>query len=913
MDAFEGENGWIESVRNETITEIEQHMLACLNPKTVKKFAQALRSNESLVSLKLNCLLTDAGVVSIIKSLMGNNTLVELSLCNNHCKVKSATQLAKFLKINNTLTSLNLERNELSDTEIGCFSAGLKLNNSLRVLVLNNNLIGDTGTADLADSLALNVGLVELHLKTNQIGKIGAQYLGEALSRNHMLGVLDLAANKIEDAGAISLAKTLETNTGLWSLDIAWNSITDRGLASLATALESNRSLSHLQFWGNEAENSMLIKTALEQNRIKKEQEYMKTVWGNERVRWKRSKLMFVGQGRAGKTATVRSLLGKEFNEEWDSTVGADINTVKNLHERSEWRKDSSSTAGFGSITQSFAFRAMHNERGKSRSTASSVSNVNYASVDEPLESQQSLGSFALQAEQPRLLQPTDENDVKNDRIYGYDETLLLNARGETDSMILYLWDFGGQQVFYSMHHLFLTKYGIYLLVFDMREVLNVDSRATALKYLQFWLSSINIHAPKAAIVLVGTFLDFIDSESDLKEIDAAIREKVDAMDISVKECETEDLIYFPVDNKKEYGIMELRLQIERIARQGELFNQEISMRFVCFLDELLYAKSQSDTFMTLADAKLLAKNAGIMSSEIQLVALEFFHNCGMITYLTATQALKNMIVLEPQWLIDSLSKIIRDVDTKQHKFDDQAFEDVGLKSDLDSLIQNALASRDILEFFWERPHVEFLIDLMKQTMLLSEWTFRNEKLYLIPSLLKNHFLTDQDYESKEAFCYFDFSKVVLPIGVFERLICLVVAHSALYRRKHEDCNLMEPRVFLDYAVIEFETGLKLEICRRDQDDKQRIELSVEDLARSAEAFTIIQSILQKLNNDIMGLRLKWEIFFVLCKETERVWSYEDAKKHNIAPWFSNSSRSTNNSTKRLSADLDSFLENFSK
>src|ERR1700761_8410546 len=37
-----------------------------------------------------------------------------------------------------------------------------------------------------------------------------------------------------------------------------------------------------------------------------------------------RGKLMMTGPGRAGKSATVRSLLGKPFNPKLESTIGAD-------------------------------------------------------------------------------------------------------------------------------------------------------------------------------------------------------------------------------------------------------------------------------------------------------------------------------------------------------------------------------------------------------------------------------------------------------------------------------------------------------------------------------------------------------------------------------------------------------------
>ena len=44
-----------------------------------------------------------------------------------------------------------------------------------------------------------------------------------------------------------------------------------------------------------------------------------------EKVEWMQSKLMIVGEGRAGKTSTVRSLMGQSFVQDLDSTIGASL------------------------------------------------------------------------------------------------------------------------------------------------------------------------------------------------------------------------------------------------------------------------------------------------------------------------------------------------------------------------------------------------------------------------------------------------------------------------------------------------------------------------------------------------------------------------------------------------------------
>ena len=68
--------------------------------------------------------------------------------------------------------------------------------------------------------------------------------------------------------------------------------------------------------------------------------------------------------------------------------------------------------------------------------------------------------------------------------------------------------DYGGQKVFYSLHHLFLTKNGVYLLIFDLRQVLDSDAE-NAFAYLSFWLNVVWLHAPNTPVLLVGTFQRF--------------------------------------------------------------------------------------------------------------------------------------------------------------------------------------------------------------------------------------------------------------------------------------------------------------------------------------------------------------------------------------------------------------------
>jgi hypothetical protein len=88
--------------------------------------------------------------------------------------------------------------------------------------------------------------------------------------------------------------------------------------------------------------------------------------------------------------------------------------------------------------------------------------------------------------------------------------------------MKLSLLDFGGQEVFYSLHHLFITRFCVYVVTFNMEWLWDDASnenfkKEECLSFLRFWLNSIYLHAQSphgysgkevAPIILVGTHKD---------------------------------------------------------------------------------------------------------------------------------------------------------------------------------------------------------------------------------------------------------------------------------------------------------------------------------------------------------------------------------------------------------------------
>ena len=82
-------------------------------------------------------------------------------------------------------------------------------------------------------------------------------------------------------------------------------------------------------------------------------------------------------------------------------------------------------------------------------------------------------------------------------------EMCSLEFSSGISNTILHVWDFAGQELFYSTHQFFLSSKSVHLLVFNLNESLEKNK-------LSFWLHSILTNAPGSPVILVGTHLDRI-------------------------------------------------------------------------------------------------------------------------------------------------------------------------------------------------------------------------------------------------------------------------------------------------------------------------------------------------------------------------------------------------------------------
>lgn len=477
---------------------------------------------------------------------------------------------------------------------------------------------------------------------------------------------------------------------------------------------------------------------------------FEKAVTEDQEGPWMRSKIMVVGQGRAGKTATVRSLLGKPFDPKLDSTVGASISQSNTKSGGKNWQDTKDEKIDF--TTDTAARLAALKLARKRNEDANQLENFSIEDTIKYYENKQKEEEHRATVQSRDGAVFDDEEITKR-----FNVQLVTNKKSGLDDINFTIWDYGGQTVFYTLHHLFLTRYGIYMLAFDMREVIclgkSPEEKSVTLaqtkEYLLFWLNSVYMHATEAPLMIIGTFLDAIEDSKMLQEVDRFIKKlTVGKFDQIVQNG---GLSFFPLSNrapqkdvtallspfraKVGVNIEIIRDTIEEVARKEAFVTKPLSLRWIKTLDTML---EQEESCLTLDKVREIASACHVDKPGDIDKMLAFFHELGMIVHLTSTQNLRNIVTTKPQWLVDALSKVIRD--STLHGFNMQQVETSGLLQAYNLMLKKSLVTRDWLDFLWPKDRIDFLVDLMRRTMLISDWNFgefESEAAYLVPSLIK--------------------------------------------------------------------------------------------------------------------------------------------------------------------------------
>jgi len=308
-------------------------------------------------------------------------------------------------------------------------------------------------------------------------------------------------------------------------------------------------------------------------------------VANGDAVPWAHGKVLIVGEGAAGKTSCVRSICKLPHIKEHISTLGGELTDVA-----------VTDTQNFDVVEDAKDLQlAMHRLAARriddmSAPPAPPTLRLSVPRQTESAPTKRKSISSRIASKVPALIPRkksiAKQQLVEEETAMEFDEKLILKEKDNV-SLIISFWDFGGQRVFYSLHHIFLTRYGIYLVVFDMRKILSKDQQVSksAKEYLEFWLKSIKAHASNAKVILVGTHHDIIQSNKDLDSIDDALSEELSIEDYgdSLVLNEAFGRFFSPLNNASSdlNRASALRMAIESTMRDEKYIKETVSLRWI--------------------------------------------------------------------------------------------------------------------------------------------------------------------------------------------------------------------------------------------------------------------------------------------------------------------------------------------
>jgi GTPase SAR1 family protein len=506
------------------------------------------------------------------------------------------------------------------------------------------------------------------------------------------------------------------------------------------------------------------------------------------------SRVNVVGQGRVGKTAFVRALTNQIFVDT-ESTMGVS----QSLLEVDKVALDAHGDTAWSTVTDGST--AMSAQEALARRAAELCALKLSVNVSVPAASTSIVEMLSGETYEQRQHRAAEEegaqeitahtcNDMKKMNTAGsgaetefvvkkvaakeavakkMDMELVRSKVGKAEALRLSLWDFGGQDKFYVLHHLYLNRYCVYVVMFNMEWLLpGAPEYDECLAYLYFWLCSIWMHAVDlkdgtlAPILLVGSHKDKVWRPEDHEAISKLLDDRfqyhsVWSQVMRFKEAQVKaargTLWFFPVDNTighKDPVIVKVQQGIlERVGNE-KYVKLEVPFTWLSALEVL-----QKETASCLHIDRVLEICAESSMGGLQIalrdevgMMLNFFNEMGLLMYHNS-KGLSHLVVLNPaKFLVEPASCVICQHDIHENEALLAArTEQPGMYK----LLRRGILERGILDVLWReyadsQKELELLLTLYQLIVPIVDEEGGHR--FLVPALLPGKPAIDADNET---------------------------------------------------------------------------------------------------------------------------------------------------------------------
>ena len=336
-------------------------------------------------------------------------------------------------------------------------------------------------------------------------------------------------------------------------------------------------------------------------------------------------------------------------------------------------------------------------------------------------------------------------------------------------------FDFRGQKHYKSMHHCFLTSRAVYVVVFNVRHLLN-DRQDQCIHELKFWVNSIHIYTDDdAKIVLVGTHrgpypghngndrLYLLTPEQE-KTIYSIMIKNFDkyCYDLRVSWFEGNKIIAMVESSLKgdKSGVNIIRQKLLELGERYPGNNDDLPISYLR-LEAKIFEERRKNNLILCKKVEEWAREYGI---DDLTIALTFFHEIGtiidpskllfslmsqvhvMLLYTVGKLptifvskdrllALRDTILLSPQWLADVMKELIK-IDRSDPRYSPKSVH---------QLQQDGIVDEQFLSILWEKQLQEskdtfqFISILLQALGLIIPVGQQEPSQYYIPFMLPSN------------------------------------------------------------------------------------------------------------------------------------------------------------------------------
>eukprot|EP00924_Labyrinthula_sp_SR-Ha-C_P012066 snap_masked-scaffold_26-processed-gene-3.20-mRNA-1 protein AED:1.00 eAED:1.00 QI:0/0/0/0/1/1/8/0/796 len=619
-------------------------------------------------------------------------------------------------------------------------------------------------------TLLKSISVKDIELSTNNFSAKFIPNIFKSLSSNKYILRISIE-EKIQNKVIISAIKNLlKTNKIIISLNYNYLrgsiELSEEDIIELQDIVDSHPSILGLQVFGRFIQPKgkskilkRLVHSALQSQY--EEEELLREV-----------SVILMGDGRTGKTSLLRNLSGKSFQKETQSTLVLEdyqIFQVNNV-----WNK-------FEPLTKyDLSVQRVKN-----------MINIKYFIKDEVQEK----SKYNLDFEDELITRTIREKSFVEQYT-----TEPIRSHFRTQDTFLRVYDFGGQEVFSSVHHIFMNKKAIYFVVFNMTKLKEKD-----LFRLKFWCESILRNTPRAPVLLIGIFLNtFLKKNKTLDSVNYKINSFLSELSGKLTIIEDIETIFFPVENaidsnkSREKAIKKELISIGRYkSKLNSLLNPRIPIKsvYVLFLDNC----REEASYMTVQKFKLKARKCNFSEKEMEEM-LELYSKEGIISYfpdLNLSDS-ENFIFFAPSFLAQALGSFIRD-----ESFHQLAFRtNKNVFSNYRKYIDTGIIRKDLFEVLlkqYTRKEREYVLSLALHSLILFVDP-REKNSFIVPELLP-------EGKDKKLKGFKGSKKVIsfvspITIAKFVKIISLFL----------EDNNIVESHIFKYFARFIFSVENILDI-----------------------------------------------------------------------------------------------------